>query len=204
MVNPLLDGAVEMAGEVVRADLINRRADEVPGLLIQEHEEAALLIAWSALEGALRSREVRRGTPSLTKRLNIKDLYSTGLLTQGQFRLLEEAARLRGRIAHGYLVESPNVGEIAERVAALARKAADPEYPTVEEMIDWFFERYEDPAHRVPYDSSEGGYQYVGGGPYDAREELTEAFPNVDTEDLDGAVEQIEAEGFEWVRKDDD
>ena len=47
----------------------------------------------------------------------------------------------------------------------------------VEAMVDWFAANYEDPAQSTPYDSSEGGYQYIWGGPYDAEEEIWGAFP---------------------------
>src|SRR6516164_4356205 len=46
-------------------------------------------------------------------------------------------------------------------------------------MVDWFFANFEDPAESTPYD---GGYVYIWGGPYDAREELNEAFGVVATE----------------------
>lgn len=35
----------------------------------------------------------------------------------------------------------------------------------IETMIAWFHENYEDPANRVPYESAEGGYQWIYGGP---------------------------------------
>ena len=64
-------------------------------------------------------------------------------------------------------------------------------------MVDWFFANFEDPAESTPYD---GGYVYIWGGPYDAREELNEAFGVVATERaIEAAVEQIENEGFEWA-----
>ena len=68
-------------------------------------------------------------------------------------------------------------------------------------MVDWFFEHYESPAQGVPYESREGGYQYVFGGPYDAREELQEAFPYAAPEDIEEAVGEIERESLEWVEK---
>ena len=37
-------------------------------------------------------------------------------------------------------------------------------------MIEWFNQNFEDPAERTPYESAEGGYQWIWGGPYDARE----------------------------------
>ncbi|MBU2714263.1 HEPN domain-containing protein [Zooshikella harenae] len=43
----------------------------------------------------------------------------------------------------------------------------------IETMRTWFFERYEDPVERTPFESAEGGYIYIWGGPYDAYDELS-------------------------------
>jgi hypothetical protein len=75
---------------------------------------------------------------------------------------------------------------------------------SVDAMVNWFFERYEDPANGVPYDGREGGYQYVAGGPYDAEEELREIFED-GTKRMDRiineAVRRIENSGSEWIRR---
>lgn len=73
----------------------------------------------------------------------------------------------------------------------------------VDNMVRWFFERYEDPANGVPYDGGEGGYQYVMGGPYDASEELQEEFDDGTPRMrriIDEAVKRIENDGSEWIR----
>lgn len=73
----------------------------------------------------------------------------------------------------------------------------------VDNMVQWFLERYEDPANGVPYDGREGGYQYVMGGPYDASDELQEEFDDGTPRMrriIDEAVKRIENEGIEWVR----
>jgi hypothetical protein len=46
-------------------------------------------------------------------------------------------------------------------------------------MEAWFRSRFEDPAQRTPYDSGEGGYIWIWGGPYDAREELNQEFQHL-------------------------
>ena len=46
----------------------------------------------------------------------------------------------------------------------------------IDALVEWFHERYEDPAERLPYVSAEGGYQWIYGGPYDAREVLGDNF----------------------------
>lgn len=43
--------------------------------------------------------------------------------------------------------------------------AREADEAAIEEMIEWFHQNYEDPANRVPYESAEGGYQWIYGGP---------------------------------------
>lgn len=68
----------------------------------------------------------------------------------------------------------------------------------VERMVAWFFQNFEDPAERTPYESAEGGYIYIWGRA-DAREELSDAFPRVTDALIDEAVDEIEEDGSEWV-----
>ncbi len=49
----------------------------------------------------------------------------------------------------------------------------------IEAMRQWLYGRFEDPAHETPYDSSEGGYQFIYGGPYDPSEVLHERFEEI-------------------------
>lgn len=42
-----------------------------------------------------------------------------------------------------------------------------------ETMRTWFLENFEDPVERTPYESREGGYIYIWGGPYEAHDELS-------------------------------
>ena len=46
----------------------------------------------------------------------------------------------------------------------------------IEEMKDWFYENYEDPAQSLPYISREGGYQWINGGPVTPSEALQDNF----------------------------
>jgi hypothetical protein len=45
-----------------------------------------------------------------------------------------------------------------------------------EYMRHWFHRNFEDPAQETHYDSSEGGYIYLWGGPYNAYDELYNEF----------------------------
>lgn len=70
----------------------------------------------------------------------------------------------------------------------------------IEVMAEWFRENFEDPAQETPYESAEGGYQYIWGGPYDAREELVDAFPEAAEEEVQAAVEEVQSDGlFDWA-----
>jgi hypothetical protein len=72
--------------------------------------------------------------------------------------------------------------------------------PSIDDIVKWFFENYQDPVHGVPVESGE--YIYVLGGPYHADEELFEQFPDVDEDIINAAVEKIESDGtFNWVKQ---
>ncbi|MEV5418635.1 MULTISPECIES: hypothetical protein [Streptomyces] len=175
-------------------------------VLVAKHDEAAgLLLAYAALEGAI-ARLVDR-TPELRQeskrrpRTGLAELASLGLLSPEDFSRLNAARQVRNSIAHG--IDAPVSLSMVQDVAFLAERIADARYVSVDEMVDWFFENYEDPANGVPFDSGEGGYQYVLGGPYDARDVLANQFPDASAEDVDDAVLLIESDGHEWVKKGD-
>jgi hypothetical protein len=69
-----------------------------------------------------------------------------------------------------------------------------------EVMKDWFYEHFEDPAERTPYESAEGGYIWIWGGPYDAREQLEVEFGGVVPDDvIDDLVGELESECTQWA-----
>lgn len=70
-------------------------------------------------------------------------------------------------------------------------------------MRGWFYERFEDPAERTPYETAEGGYLWIWGGPYDAREQLESQFSNYVSEDIiDELIEELQGECWEWAPTD--
>ncbi len=80
---------------------------------------------------------------------------------------------------------------------------------SVEEQIEvmryWFKKHYENPVDRTPYESKEGGYIYISGGPYDAREELSEEFQGMASQvAINKLVEELEEESMEWAGVPDD
>jgi len=70
----------------------------------------------------------------------------------------------------------------------------------LEVMEDWFRQNFEDPAQNPQYITAEGGYQWIWGGPYDAREELEDAFYDIVPEDIiEELVEKLLEECPEWA-----
>ena len=60
---------------------------------------------------------------------------------------------------------------------------------------------YEDPAENCPYESKEGGYFYLHGGPYNAEEELSTEFSDrYSEEEIQEAAEELENEYsvYDW------
>lgn len=76
-----------------------------------------------------------------------------------------------------------------------------------DELKEWFYSAYEDPAQSLPYNSREGGYQWIRGGPYTALEALEEEYGNrYSFEDLEKIASEIEDESgglTEWSPVDD-
>ncbi len=69
-------------------------------------------------------------------------------------------------------------------------------------MRNWFYSNYENPAEHTPFESKEGGYLYIWGGPFDAREELEVIFLDyVPKNELDDLVSELESESLEWSGK---
>jgi hypothetical protein len=70
-----------------------------------------------------------------------------------------------------------------------------------EAMRVWFFTRFCDPANDTPYNSEEGGYLYVHGGPYSAEEELYGRFEGLcDEEEIRETIDDIESDGIDqWA-----
>jgi hypothetical protein len=67
-------------------------------------------------------------------------------------------------------------------------------------LVEWFFDHYEDPVENAPYDSAEGGFQFLWGGPYSAAEELGHQFPSVSDVHVLRAVAIIEKYGTAWTK----
>lgn len=75
-----------------------------------------------------------------------------------------------------------------------------PSEEALEQMLEWFHHNFEDPAEHTPYESAEGGYQYIWGGPYEARDIFQSIWEgHVDDEVIEEAVDKVQANSFYWV-----
>ena len=69
----------------------------------------------------------------------------------------------------------------------------------IAELRKWFYENFQDPATECPYESAEGGYQYIYGGPYDAYEVLEAEFGEIISKSvLQSVAEELAAICPEW------
>lgn len=69
-----------------------------------------------------------------------------------------------------------------------------------EVIREWFLQNFENPAEHTPYESAEGGYQYIWGGPYETRDILEGAFTvPLSDELIEELVSSLEYETDVWV-----
>jgi hypothetical protein len=67
-------------------------------------------------------------------------------------------------------------------------------------MRTWFYENYEDPAENTPY---EGGYVYIYGGPFDARQELNSEFGGIVSDEIiEELADELSDISYEWTSTD--
>jgi hypothetical protein len=85
-----------------------------------------------------------------------------------------------------YFIESSNSYTPASKLKTLSQEKQ------VEAMRSWFYDNYAAPDD-LPYDSSEGGYQWIWGGPYDAKDALDVEFSGlVSDEVLEALISELE------------
>ncbi|AGQ32471.1 hypothetical protein [Serratia liquefaciens] len=69
----------------------------------------------------------------------------------------------------------------------------------LEVMRSWFLENYENPVHSCPYNGREGGYAYIYGGPFNAREELEMIFEgHVKDNYIEELSDELQDECHDW------
>lgn len=170
--------------------------------VLQVDVEAALLLIWPSVEASLQLLASRVGIRDTHAKQLMSELYSLGWLSERHFAELGDAQVVRNTIAHragGGGVDSA----VVLRLGQIARRLSNPNYAPVDRMVEWFLSNYMDPANGVPYNSREGGYIYVHGGPYDAFDVLSEHYPEALQDELEDASHILEQESTEWVRQDE-
>jgi hypothetical protein len=92
-----------------------------------------------------------------------------------------------------YFLPSQNQELPANKLSTLDQEEID------EIVRHWFFQHYEHPDNRTPFDSGEGGYIWIWGGPYDAREEIYSEFLDIlDQTSLDPIIIDLEDHSTLW------
>lgn len=168
---------------------------------------AALLMAWAALEGAIVSyaEQAQRLDGWNSPWQLLTSMYSDGQISEGDYQHLSKLWKLRNDIAHhaGGTTPEPSRTDV-EFVADMAELLVTGRYVMADEMVEWFLERYEDPAENTPYETAVGGYVYLGNGPYHADDVLADEFPDATEASIAEAVAELERTSVVWVRKYDD
>jgi hypothetical protein len=94
-----------------------------------------------------------------------------------------------------YYTASDSFGKTLKGLKRLSRASQR------EHLLYWFYSNFEDPAEETPYETAEGGYKFVWGGPYDAAEQLWSEFEGIVSDKLlDEIVAEVESDGIsEWA-----
>lgn len=118
----IIDGLDSEDGSLLGPHQIETSLEEANELQMRGHVVAALLLLWSATEGILRLLAARENVEleSPAPGYMTKRLYTLGLLGRDQYRILDEAVRLRNQAAHGFQVSV--TGHHLARFAATARE----------------------------------------------------------------------------------
>ena len=175
-------------GEIVRRVTEARRVVDVS-------PDAAVLLLWSAIEGALVQAARKRGLGSgrvMPPRSLIRQLTIDGLLSDNQAAALDAFARRRHAIAHG-MCEDPPDPQTLDWLARFALAAAENEVAGVDEMIDWFKAHHATPGEATPFGGTrEGNHPELGPDPDHATGILSERFDTALEADLAEAVRVIQ------------
>ena len=184
-----------------RTDVIRRveEARQVVGV----SADAAVVLVWSAIEGALLRLSRLRGlgpVRAVPPRTLIHKLTIDGVLSDRQAARLDDLALMRNDIAHGLRSYRPDP-ERFDWLARFALAAADDKVANVEDMIEWFFAHYVTPEDAALfYDKEEGDYFWMGAGPHDPTEVLHDQFDTALEADIAEAADVITQQAFVWAK----
>jgi hypothetical protein len=102
---------------------IDRAITEVETLLEINQTRPALVLAWAALEAAMRRvcSDVELYVPKTTPSELLRTLYGNGILTRKEFDLLRETYRLRTEVVHGLVSPSFDSMDVKGIIATIRR-----------------------------------------------------------------------------------
>lgn len=160
------------------------------------------------IDRALHKKEIKIDEIAVSKRLNlfydqvndVRGIQTPNNTIEMYYKASVQATNDRkNRIIRGEIIQEIIDLEYTSEFI----ETDDSHIPNFEEMKNemrtWFFRNYENPVEQCPYESKEGGYIYIHGGPYDAREELFnkfwEQYPNEVIEEL---AQELEETCWEW------
>lgn len=187
-------------------DLVHHRVREAREL-VEVSPDAACLVLWSAIEGALLWEAHQRSVAperQLPPRSLIQQLTIDGVLSDNQAAELRDFASRRDAIAHGMCADAPNP-EKFDWLGRFALALAEGRHADLHDMIVWFRDNYASPDEvGVPFVSDLGEYLWLeGNGPHNAEEVLRDQFEDSLDADIDEAVETLQNGSFEWARRDE-
>ena len=89
---------------LLSAPEVEQRLRQASRLLGSDQQEAAILLAWAAVEGQLRglARQEEIALPRPDTPTLLRQLVSLGLVDREQHRMLNEAYKARSAVAHGF------------------------------------------------------------------------------------------------------
>ncbi len=131
VVRPEEEEAEEVFGQAIAWPVIKKRAREASELQDQGHEEAAVLVAWVAIEGAMRQLAKNERLPASSKSTSelIKSLAIHGLITKKDYKSIETWFQTRNSIAHGYVpkkIDSTIPWKVLELVPKFEKEQRSP------------------------------------------------------------------------------
>ncbi len=193
----------ETSPPVPDLNLARRRVREAQQLA-EKSPDAASLLLWSAVEGALLAEADKREVSparTLPPRSLVKQLTMDGVLSDNQGSELRDFAIRRDAIAHGMPADPP-APEQFDWLCRFVIAAATGRHADLHDMVEWFRANYSLPEDAgVPYVSDLGRYLWDGNGPCDAEEVLRDQFEDALDADIREAVQIIECDGTEWARR---
>ena len=101
---------------------VDYRLREAKQLAEQEYGEAAILLAWSALEAILRRTaqseqiELEQENPNYL----LKHLFAYGLLSREQLQILQASLQARNVIVHGYQTQEQQIAGLLDQLLNIA------------------------------------------------------------------------------------